>query len=105
MIAGECRRERTVVEVKTSTMLERSRRELADQVPKGELVDARDVVVDLSLPPEERVRSYIRQIGNPYRFRVGDVEVRVRFAGEATLDECLAHYAEHLYAVGRPSVA
>ena len=79
--------------MKTSTMLERARAQLASPPRKEELVDVRDVEIDPALPPEERIRSYIRQIGNPYRFRDGDVVVNVRFAGGATLDECLAHYA------------
>ena len=43
----------------------------------SELVDIRDVVIDKSLPLEERVRSYVEQIKDPYCFKVGDVVVRV----------------------------
>ena len=45
----------------------------------SELVDIRDVVIDKSLPLEERVRSYVEQIKDPYCFKVGDV-VRVSYA-------------------------
>ena len=38
----------------------------------SELVDIRDVVIDKSLPLEERVKSYVEQIKNPYCFKVGD---------------------------------
>ena len=48
----------------------------------SELVDIRDVVIDKSLPLEERVRSYVEQIKDPYRFKVGDVVVRVSYAGK-----------------------
>lgn len=48
----------------------------------SELVDIRDVVIDKSLPLEERVRSYVEQIKNPYCFKVGDVVVRVSYAGK-----------------------
>ena len=75
-------------------MLKRAR-EQAAALPREELVDTRDVRIDTSLPPEERVRDYVRQIKNPYHFRVGDVEVRVAFKGEATLEECLQHYLDH----------
>lgn len=44
------------------------------------LVDIRDVVIDKSLPLEERVRSYVEQIKDPYCFKVGDVVVRVSYA-------------------------
>ena len=48
----------------------------------SELVDIRDIVIDKSLPLEERVRSYVEQIKDPYRFKVGDVVVRVSYAGK-----------------------
>ena len=44
------------------------------------LVDIREVKVDRSLPVEDRIRSYVEQVKNPYCFRVGDVKVRVSFA-------------------------
>ena len=44
--------------------------------------------VDCSLSTEERVRSYVEQIKNPYCFRVGDVKVRVSYADKAqSLDD------------------
>ena len=46
----------------------------------SELVDIRDVVIDKSLPLEERVRSYVEQIKDPYCFKVGDVVVRGSYA-------------------------
>ena len=44
------------------------------------LVDIRDVKVDRNLPVEDRIRSYVEQVKDPYCFRVGDVKVRVSFA-------------------------
>ena len=44
------------------------------------LVDIREVKIDRSLPSEERIRSFVRQIKNPYRFKVGDTVVQVSFA-------------------------
>ena len=46
----------------------------------SELVDIRDVVIDKSLTLEDRVRSYVEQIKDPYCFKVGDVVVRVSYA-------------------------
>ena len=48
----------------------------------SELVDIRDVVIDKSLTLEDRVRSYVEQIKDPYCFKVGDVVVRVSYAGK-----------------------
>lgn len=56
--------------------MEKSVRDLSD------LVDIRDVVIDKSLPPEERVKSYVEQIKDPYCFKVGNVVVRVSYAGK-----------------------
>lgn len=46
----------------------------------AELVDIRDVKIDTSLPVEERLKSYVEQIKNPYIFKVGKTVVRVRYA-------------------------
>lgn len=46
-------------------------------VDKSTLVDLNDVYIDTSLPVEERIRSFIEQVKNPYVFKVGDVAVKV----------------------------
>lgn len=46
-------------------------------VDKNQLVDLNSVVIDESRPVQERMMSFIQQIGNPYCFRVGDVAVKV----------------------------
>lgn len=48
----------------------------------SELVDIRDVVINKKLTLEERVKSYVEQIKDPYCFKVGDVVVRVSYAGK-----------------------
>ena len=45
-----------------------------------ELVDIRNVKIDHTLPSDERIRSFIEQIKNPYCFKVGDTVVKVSFA-------------------------
>lgn len=45
-----------------------------------ELVDIRNVHIDPALPVEERVKSYVSQIKNPYLFLVGQTVVRVEYA-------------------------
>lgn len=62
-------------------------------VNREELVDIRDVSIDRTLPKEERVRSFVQQIKNPYCFRCGDVIVQTSFANtETTLEDCVEHY-------------
>ena len=55
------------------------------------LVDIRDVKLDSSMSQTERIQSYLKQIKNPYCFRVGDVVVNVAYTkGDATLNDCFA---------------
>lgn len=46
---------------------------------KSQLVDLRDVKIDQRLTKENRIKSYIKQVKNPYLFKVGDTAVRIRF--------------------------
>ena len=45
-----------------------------------QLVDIRDVKIDRTQPVEERMKSYVEQIKNPYLFKVGNTVVRVSYA-------------------------
>ena len=55
------------------------------------LVDIRDVKLDSSMEQADRVKSFIQQVKNPYRFKVGDVVVNVAYTnGGATLNECFS---------------
>jgi len=55
-----------------------------------DLVDIRDVSVDKSLPKQERIAEYLRQIKDPYHFKCGKFTVKVRFAQSGpTLEDCL----------------
>lgn len=62
---------------------ERSRKELLDS-----LVDIRDVKIDRSVSVEDRMKSYVEQIKNPYMFKVGNTVVRVSYANtQATIND------------------
>lgn len=57
------------------------------------LVDIRDVEIDQSLPQDERIKSYVQQIRNPYVFKCGEVIVKTYFAESGpSLDDCLERY-------------
>ena len=63
--------------------MEENRKELLDS-----LVDIRDVEIDKTLPREERMKSYVEQIKNPYMFKVGETIVRVSYANtQETLND------------------
>ena len=52
------------------------------------LIDIRDVKIDRSKPVEERMKSYVEQIKNPYLFKVGNTIVRVSYANtQATIND------------------
>ena len=46
---------------------------------KEQLTDLSSVVIDSEKSKEERILDYLRQVKNPYYFRVGDVAVRLVF--------------------------
>lgn len=52
------------------------------------LVDIRSIRIDRSAPLDERLKSYVEQIKNPYMFKVGDTVVRVSYADtESTIND------------------
>ena len=57
------------------------------------LVDIDEVAVDASLPREERIRSFLTQIRNPYCFKCGGMVVKISHADtDVTLEERMEHY-------------
>ena len=66
-------------------------------VDKARLTDIRSVTIDPKLSKQERIRSFVRQVGNPYCYRDGDVVVGIRYADtEITLEDRLKAYATGL---------
>jgi hypothetical protein len=62
-------------------------------VDPGTLRDIQNVSVNRDLPKEERIRSYLQQIENPYCFLYGDHVVKLSFSDSGkTLEECLLAY-------------
>ncbi len=61
------------------------------------LVDIRTVEIDDALPKEERLASFIRQIKNPYCFRVGNVVVKNVYSSDGvSLRDCFEQFARTL---------
>lgn len=48
-------------------------------VDKGELVDLNSVHIDDTAPVAQRIDDFVKQIRNPYCFRIGDVAVKVNY--------------------------
>ena len=77
----------------SSDALARMRQQNIKEVNKDDLVDIRSVVVDTSLPPEQRMMDYLEKIKNPYCFRCGDAVVSIHFADKGnSLDSLLKNY-------------
>ena len=65
--------------------------EQTNSISKCELVDIRDVCIDSDLPQEERIRSFVKQVKNPYRFKVGEITVNISYTNNSTtLNDCFA---------------
>lgn len=72
-------------------------RENTQTIDRDDLVDISTVKIDQSLPRDERIADYIRQIKNPYCYRSGDVVVRISFAQtDATLEDRLLSYLQRM---------
>ena len=57
------------------------------------LVDVTKIEIDTSLPKEERIKSFIRQIKNPYVYKCGDIIVKATFSDtDETLEDRMEHY-------------
>lgn len=72
-----------IITIEVSLVAEKN----TDKALVQSLVDIRDVRIDAALPQEEKIRSFIEQIKDPYRFKVGDVVVNVSYSGKATLND------------------
>lgn len=43
------------------------------------IVEIEKVAIDTSLSKEEKIEEFVKEIRNPYRFKVGDIIVNVAF--------------------------
>ena len=57
-----------------------------------QLVDLRSVSIDKSIPVPERMRSFVKQIKNPYLFKVDDITVKVEFSSGKSLEDSLLSF-------------
>lgn len=61
------------------------------------LVDIRELEIDKNLPKEERIAEFVRQIKNPFCFKVGKVIVGVSYSNDGvTFDQRMQHYLQTL---------
>lgn len=66
-------------------------------VDRSALGDINDVSIDPELPKDQRMESFIRQIGNPYCYKCGRLVVKLNYTEEdITLEERLMNYFKTL---------
>jgi len=58
-------------------------------VDPDELVDISEVRIKTDLSTVERLIDYLKQVKNPYCYKIGGTIVKVSFLGEVSLNECL----------------
>ena len=68
-------------EMKTMTLEEMKNVDIRTVDPET-LVDITTITIDENLPLEERKQEYIRQVKNPYCFRVGDIIVKSVYSND-----------------------
>lgn len=66
-------------------------------IDRSTLRDIHSVHVDPTLPQEERIKSFVKQIGNPYCYLDGDIVVSVSYAEtQVSLQDRLKSYVSSL---------
>lgn len=61
------------------------------------LVDIKGITIDPELPREQRMAEFVRQVRNPYCFRVGKIAVSVGFSGDGvTFEQRMGQYLQTL---------
>lgn len=61
------------------------------------LVDIKELDIDKTLPREQRMGEFVRQVKNPYCFKVGKVAVSVGYSGDGvTFEQRMEHYLQTL---------
>ena len=69
----------------------------ASTVDPDTLVDIKELDIDKTLPREQRMAEFVRQVKNPYCFKVGKVAVSVGYSGDGvTFEQRMEHYLQTL---------
>lgn len=64
--------------------------DIKDLTNPDTLVDINDISVNKALPKPERIKEYIRQIKNPYRFKCGNFVVTAKYSDKGlSIEDCL----------------
>ena len=64
----------------------------SEQCEQDQLVDLKSVSIDKTLPVPERMSAFVKQIKNPYLFKVDDITVKVEFSSGKSLEDSLLSF-------------
>ncbi len=66
-------------------------------IDRSRLKDIKDVVIDTTKPCQERIQSFVTQIGNPYCYLDNGIVVEVAYADtDVSLQDRLSAYASSI---------
>ena len=66
-------------------------------VDPSTLVNIKDVNIDATLPFAQKAADYLRQVGNAYCFKCGDVIVKIKHSNTTTtINNCMEVYLRSL---------
>ncbi len=64
-------------------------------VNREELTDMQDIIIEETAAPEEKLRSYLDQVRNPYVLKAGEYVLKLSFAeGGKCLEDRIADYIQ-----------
>lgn len=68
-----------------------------EKIDKDELVDINDVKIDINQTKEEKIKSFINQIKNPYCYKCGKVTIKISFSDNSkSLEDLMSDYISSL---------
>lgn len=81
----------------TQEMLDQMKNVDILMVAPNELTDIQDIHIDSKAEEQDRIRDFMKQIGNPYCFKCGDYVVKIGFAEtEITLTDRIKEYIDRI---------
>ncbi len=67
------------------------------KVNKQDLIDIKNIHIEKQQSKEEKIKSFINQVKNPYCYRCGDIVVKVSYGkDESTMQEKMKNYLSSL---------
>lgn len=75
-------------------MIHENKNDVIRSINRMDLRDIREVKIDPALSKNERIQSFISQIGNPYCYLDGEIVVSISYADtDVSLEDRLKSYA------------